>query len=140
MGPVPRREEARAVALRERGRPCRVQPVGQGNRRVRRNDDAAGKAAQPDRRQHAVADGHIVTSVPTATAWPATSLPGTKGREGLISVLPGYEETIDEVHASRLDRNGHLAGPGSRIRAFLHPQHGGWSQLVADGGTHGRRR
>ena len=63
-----------------------------------------------------------------------------EGERGLDLVLPGHEEAVDEVHAGRLDRHGHLAGPGLGVGPFLHPQHGRWSQLIADGGAHGRRR
>ncbi len=82
----------------------------------------------------------MATSGPTATTWPATSLPGTKGSDGLDLVLPGHEEAVHEIHAGRLDGHGHLARPGLGIGTLLHPQDGGWTQFVADGGAHGPKR
>ena len=71
---------------------------------------------------------------------PGYLAPGDEGERGLDLVLPGHEKAVHEVHPGRLDRHGHLARAGLGVGTLLHPQDGGRSQLMANGGTHGLRR
>ncbi len=63
-----------------------------------------------------------------------------EGEQGLHLVLPRHEEAVHVVHPCRLDGNRDLTRAGLGVRAFLHPQDGGRTELIADGGAHGSRR
>ena len=110
-----------------------VQALGQHDRRTRRHHHAAGEAAQAHRGQHALADRQ-----PAGLGSHRHDVPGHlaarhEGERGLDLVLAGHEEAVDEVHAGRLDGHRHLARAGLGVGPLLHPQDGGWAQLVADG-------
>ena len=139
-GAVAEGEQARAVALGERGGPGGVHTFGQRDGRARRHDDAAGEAAEAHRGQHPVADGHPADVGAHGDDVPGHLAARHEGERGLHLVLPGDEESVDEVHAGRLDGDRDLARAGFGVGPFLHPQHGGRAELVADGGAHGCRR
>src|ERR1700722_1923914 len=55
----------------------------------------------------------LLTSGPTATTWPATSLPGTKGREGLIWYCPATKRPSTKFTPAASTATTTCPGPGS---------------------------
>ena len=104
------------------------------------SDQPAGEAAQAGRDEHAVARGQGRDPGPHGHHGAGRLGPRHEGHRRLDLILPGHEEGVDVVHPRRLHGHRNRARSGLGVGPVLDHQEGGWPELVADDGAHGRSR
>ena len=128
-------EQARAVALRERRRPGRVEDVGDARHRTRSRHDTAGVAAEPGRYEYPLSHREPRHLGARLYDVPRRLCPGHEGHLGLDLVLAGDEQRVDVVHAGRLHLDHHPGRARVRVGALLDAQQRRGTELMTDDGA-----